>query len=118
MRATVRYIPQMPNVNSARKTPVSVAIDGRYCALLLNERWNWGRFVRLCQFVEMTPEEVASIVMMPHRWLRDYEKNHTLPDTEASRPIALLLTILENHWMGKMCSDVISDPFPEIGVKA
>ncbi len=115
MPSTLPYVPTLPNAGSKNRTPASVAIDGHYAGLLLVERWNWDRFARLCSFAAMTAEEVASIVMMPHAWISGYRETKTLPDSMCARPIALLLTILEAHWIGTLKpSDVIADPFPKI----
>lgn len=114
MRLVAPYIPGLPNAGSKHRTPASVAIDGHYAGLLLVERWNWGRFVQLCKFISMTPHEVASIVMMPHRWIPMYEERKTLPDIDGRRPVALLLTLFEAHVMGAMTSDVIRNPFPKL----
>lgn len=85
-----------------------------YAQLLLVERWTWDRFNRLCAFLRITPAELASTVMLPHRSLASFERSNRVP-THSARPVALLLTLLEAHCCGAMTKDVIANPFPKLG---
>ncbi len=107
------YIPPMPNTGSVHQTPASLMIDTHYCQLRLVERWSWERFVRLCQFLRMTPYEVASLVMLRHDTVETYHRNGRLSGT-GHRATALLLTLLEARVMAAWTEDVIARPFPDL----
>jgi hypothetical protein len=109
------YATPLPNVGSERQTPASLAIDVHYAKLQLVERWQWERFVRLCKFLRLTPAELASLVLLPHRYLCGYEKQNTLPLYYShAQSVALTLTLLESHLCGEVTKDVISNPFPKL----
>ena len=114
IRGVAPYIPKMPNEGSEHQTPASLAIDLHYASLLITERWNWERYVRLCCFVKMTPWEVASIVRMPHAMVAHFKEEKTLVGRRGAHAITLLLTILEAHWYAGFTTDIIPDPFPTI----
>ncbi len=107
------YVPSLPNKDSTGQTPSSLYIDCHYANLLLVETWTHPRFVRLCQLLKMTPCEVASLVMMPHRVLPAFERENILK-CQGARPITLLLTIIENQLLSSSLADSIPNPFPDL----
>ncbi len=116
MPKQVDYLPPLPNKGSVGQTPASLAIDGHYANLLLVERWDWERYVRLTNFLRLTPHELASLVLLPHRYLDEYASKNGLPMAyNFARPIAMLLTLVEAQVTGHLTKDVIEDPFPNIG---
>lgn len=103
----------LPNEGSRHQSPTTLLIDSHYATLLLPHRWTWDRFIRLCEFAQWTPYELASIVMLPHRYVDQYREGGRLP-----RPIAmqtgLFLSLVEHRLMGHLAYDTISDPFPTL----
>lgn len=109
------YTPNLPNSNSNLATPGSRVIDIHYANLLLIERWTWERYTRLCEFLKMTPAELASLCLMPHSWLARYEERNSIPTGagySGARSIALILALVEAHAMQRITKDVITNPFP------
>lgn len=110
-----RYKPVLPNKGSAGQTPASLAIDVHYARLMLVERWNWERFVKLCTFLKMTPYEVASLVLLPHQCVEAYRAKNVLPMRRPhASSVALSLTLLEAYLMRGLTEDIISSPFPDL----
>lgn len=112
-RRELGYIPPMPNQDSRHQTPASLMIDTHYAQLRLMERWTWDRYVRLCQFLRMTPWEVASLVMLRHGSIDTFRRKGRL-SIQGHRAAALVLTILEAHVMREWTSDVIENVFPNL----
>lgn len=110
------YAPKrLPNEGSNGQTPASLAIDVHYAKLMLVERWNWERFVKLCTFLKMTDCEVASLVLLPHRALVGYKLMNRLPLIRShASSVALSLTLLEAYLMRGLTKDVIESPFPDL----
>lgn len=109
------YVPDMPNAGSPHQTPSTLLIDAHYAQLLLVERWTWERFTRMCAFLQVSPAELASAVLLPHRFLDAYKRENKIPSRIGSGPaIALVLTLLETHCCGAMTRDVIENPFPDL----
>lgn len=110
-----KYIPELPNPNSGGQTPASLAIDIHYMNLLLVERWNWERYVKLCVFLKMTEYEVASLVRLPHKYIERYREGYTLPMYRGfSESVALTLTILESYLMKGVSPDIVENIFPNL----
>jgi hypothetical protein len=101
-------IPTLPNVDSPYRTPTTLMIDARYSELMLIDRWTWDRFARLCQYLEMTAYEMASIVMMPHHSVEKWKESNILT-CQSARHIALLLTLIEFNVCRELGDAV--DPF-------
>lgn len=111
----LRYKPVLPNQGSAGQTPASLAIDVHYARLMLVERWDWERFVKLCTFLKMTPFEVASLVQLPHQYVERYRAKNVLPMRRAhAASVALSLTLLEAYLMRGLTEDIIEKPFPDL----
>ena len=109
------YEPTLPNVKSERATAASRLIDIHYANLLLIERWNWDRYITLCQFLKVTPVELASLCLIPHTWLgRFKEENQLNASNGGARAVALILTLVEAHAMKAISKDVIENPFPSL----
>lgn len=104
-------ISQLPNYGSPHQTPASLLIDTHYARLQLVERWSWERYARLCQFLQYTPWELGSLVMLRHAAIESYRRTSRLPGSNP-RAVALILTLLEAHVMGQWVDDVIANPFP------
>jgi hypothetical protein len=114
-----KYVPPLPNIGSDGQTPASLAIDVHYARLFLVERWTWERFVRLCHFLKMTSCEVASLALLPHRYIPLYQERNVLPLPRAhAASVALSLTLLEAYLMRGLTDDVVSQPFPDLNVVA
>jgi hypothetical protein len=112
-----RYVAPLPNMGSTGQTPASLAIDIHYAKLLLVERWTWERFVRLCHFLKMTSCEVASLVLLPHRHMAEYQRRNTLPLLRPhAASVALSLTLLEAYLMRGLTDDVVPNAFPDLNV--
>lgn len=68
--------------------------------------------MRLCNLMKMTPYEMASLVMLPHKLVDMFERRNRI--SRPSRSSALVLTILEAHVLGEVHHDVIKNPFPDL----
>lgn len=109
------YKLRLPNEGSPGQTPASLAIDVHWAKLMLVKRWDWERFVKLCQFLKMTDCEVASLVMLPHSKILPYKHRNLLPLSAAhAESVALNLTLLEAYLMRGLTEDVITNPFPDL----
>ena len=109
------YSPTLPNAESKSATAASRLIDAHYANLLLIERWNWDRYITLCQFLKLTPAELASLCLMPHKWLAAFKDGNLIPNRSSSgRAVALILTLIEAHAMKAISKDVIENPFPTL----
>lgn len=107
------YEPPLPNAKSDVTTPASRLLDIHYANLLLIERWNWDRYITLCQFLKLTPAELASLCLMPHAWLERFKEENRIPHTAGgARAVAFILTLIEAHAMKAISKDVIENPFP------
>jgi hypothetical protein len=104
---------QLPNENSPHQTPASLMIDTHYAQLGLVDRWGWERYVRLCQFLQMTPWEVASLVTLSHKAVAGFKRRGRMSGY-GTRGVALVLTLLEAHVMAAWTADVIANPFPDL----
>lgn len=111
----VVYVPPMPNEKSRHQTPASLAIDLHYANLLLVERWDWDRYSRLCNLLKLTPHEMASLVLLPHKYVERFRELNGLPMNYAhARAVGLILTLLEAHLCKHISKDVIENPFPKL----
>ena len=109
------YQLRLPNTGSPGQTPASLAIDIHWAKLMLVKRWDWERYVKLCQFLKMTDCEVASLVMLPHAKIGAYKRRNLLPLHAAhAESVALNLTLLETYLMRGLTDDVIKNPFPDL----
>lgn len=109
------YRTTLPNAGSKGQTPASLAIDVHYLNIMLVERWNWPRFVKLCAFLKLTPCELASIVFFPHRQIPSYETRGFLPlASHHASAVAMHLTLLEAHVMKGATTDLIENPYPNL----
>jgi hypothetical protein len=116
-RKKIPYSLALPNPDSDGQTPSSLAIDIHYMNLMLVERWDWERYVKLCNFLKMTAYEVASLVLLPHKNVPAYRAKNLLPMRRAhAASVALSLTLLEAYLMRGLTEDVISNPFPNLNV--
>jgi hypothetical protein len=104
--------PSLPN-GREHQTPASLYIDSWYSKIEIVERWSWERYVQLCNTLRMTPFEMASLVCMPHTAVVKFEANNCLPP-EGRRPIALLLTLVEAHFLSELVPDVVKEIFPDL----
>ena len=107
----------MPNAGSPRATPAWLAVDLSYEEKAIWSRWTHERFVRLCKFLNLTPEELASVACIPHRTLGQLEeRNHLYIGHMPNRAGALILTMLEAHVCQHFTDDVVKDVFPNLNV--
>lgn len=103
------------NLGSKGQTAASVMLDTHWSMMRLESRWTWERFVRLAKFLEMTPYELASLVMLRHQDVPSYlERGMMHPKHRTTRLIALFLQLVENHVMGAWDPAVVLDPFPHL----
>lgn len=107
------YIAPMPNAGSEHQTAASLMIDTRYAMLRIVERWSWERYVRLCQFLRMTPFEVASLALMSHEKVERFHRDGRLSGP-GFRAVGMVLTLIEGHVMAKWTDDIIKNPFPDL----
>jgi hypothetical protein len=101
------------NCDSPHQTPATIIYDSHWYQLRLVSRWNWERYIRLCQFLQHTPYELASLVMMKHSAVDAFRERNRLVSGHP-KATALLLTLLEAHVMKAWTNDVIENPFPNL----
>jgi hypothetical protein len=105
----------LPNAGSKKATPASLRVDLEYERKNIWGRFTWERFVRLCNLLTLTPEELASVACIPHRALPLFEKNnHLFNGRSPDRSGALVLTLLEAHVAGHLTKDVVENAFPNL----
>jgi hypothetical protein len=105
----------LPNAGSKKATPASLRVDLEYERKNIWGRWVWERYVRLCNLLKLTPEELASVACVPHRALPLFERNnHLFNGRSPDRSGALVLTLLEAHVAGHLTKDVVENPFPDL----
>lgn len=105
----------LPNAGSKKQTPASLRVDLEYERKNIWGRFTWERFVRLCNLLKLTPEELASVACISHRAIPQFERNnHLYNGRSPDRAGALVLTLLELHVAGHLTSDVVPDPFPDL----
>lgn len=118
MAGKLEFTPTLPNLGSKYQTAASLAIDIHYMNLMLVQRWDWARYVKLCTFLRMTACEVASLVLLPHKAVEKYERKNILPLRPAhASSVALNLTLLEAFLMRGLTEDIVSNPFPDLNKK-
>lgn len=106
---------RLPNARGKNQTPASLKIDLHYAHLRIYERWNWDRFVRLANFLGVTPYELGSIVCIQHRSIDAFKSENRLKvGRRADRAAALVLTLLEAHCQKLYSDDIIENPFPTL----
>lgn len=103
----------LPNLQSAHQTVASRLVDTHFARLGLVQRWTWDRFIRLANFLEMTPWELASMVMLKHDAVESYKRRSQLP-VRNPQPTAFLLTLIESRAMKGWTTDIIENPFPNL----
>lgn len=103
----VFYRPVLQNKSSPYKTAATLRIDLHYAKLGIIARWDWRRYARLAQFLNLTIYELGSTICLPHATVEN-AKNRNKFDG----PVCLLLTLLEAQAMMTYTNDVIRNPFP------
>lgn len=103
----------LPNRASRRQTLISRYFDLHYSSLDLLGRWTWERFARLCDFLKLTPEEVASLALLPHARLTFFKERNHIGGNDYM-PHAMMLTLLEARVLKNFSVDVIDNPFPDM----
>lgn len=88
-------------------------IDTSYASLNLVPRWNWIRFMRLANFLKLTPWELASLAIIRHEALDSYKRRGALPMMNPA-PTALILTLIEAQALKGWTDDIIPNPFPNL----
>jgi len=106
---------KLPNEKSKDATAASTNVDLHYEQLGIWARWTLERFNRLCRFLNLTPEELASVACIPHSSLARLRRdNHLYVNREKDRSGALVLTLIEASVLDGYSTDLIDDPIPNI----
>lgn len=107
--------PVLQNSKSKLQTPASLLFDLHYAKLGIIPRWDWDRFNRLARFLNITIGELASLVLLPHSYLRStaFPLHNRLPGSTC-----LLLTLIEAQMMKSYTDDIIENPIPKHGSQA
>lgn len=88
-------------------TSASLIIDAHYARLGLRKLWGPQRVQRLCSFLRMTHEELASLLHMKGSVF----KMQLTSMKPFSGPVCLLLTVLEHRYLKDYAPDTISNIF-------
>jgi len=84
------------------KTPASLAIEIFYKSHNLKDKWNEKRVKRLCGFLRLSEEELASLIGIPvDTFYRQLSRR------DIYLPACILLTIMEDFFLGEYVSDTI-----------
>lgn len=81
----------------------SLLIDIHYKDLGIKEMWDTRRVERLCSLLEVTHDELASMMMFEHSEMKKCLKHDEFPG-----PVCLLLTLVENFTVGAIVPDPAS----------
>lgn len=116
MAFTRKFGTLRPRINSGsiHQTTASLLIDLHYENLQLINRWNWVRFARLCNFMQLTPYELGSLVLMRHDVVDQYRNQGTTYLIHGSRATVLLLTLIEAYMMKGWTDDIVENPLPSL----
>lgn len=106
-------VSSLPNHGSLHQTPASLMIDVHWASLGLIRRWTWERFVRLANFLQLTPWELASMAMIKHPALEGFKRRGILPIQNA-QSTALILTQIEASALKGYSKDIIENPWPKL----
>jgi DNA-binding transcriptional regulator YiaG len=87
-------------------TPASTAIDLHYGRINLVKRWKRDRIERLCGYLKLSQNELASLMAVPHATFQKYTVAGRFPP-----PVCLLLTIMEGKYLNGIAPDVIPNVF-------
>ena len=99
--------PQLKSTKNPEATSASLIIEAHYAKLGLQKLWDAKRVYRLCSFLRMTHEELASLLHMKGSVFQMQLKS-TKP---FSGPVCLLLTILEHRYLKDYAPNTISNIF-------
>ena len=99
--------PKLKGTTNPDATSASLIIDAHYAKLGLQKLWDANRVYRLCSFLRMTHEELASLLHMRGHVFK-MQLNSMKP---FSGPVCLLLTILEHKYLKDFAPDTISNIF-------
>ena len=98
---------RLKGITNPDATSASLIIDAHYAKLGLQKLWDAKRVHRLCSFLRMTHEELASLLHMKGSVFKMQLKSMR----PFSGPICLLLTILEHRYLKDYAPDTISNIF-------
>jgi hypothetical protein len=99
--------PKLKGTKNPEATSASLIIDAHYAKLGLRKLWDAQRVNRLCSFLRMTHEELASLLHLKGSLFR-MQCQSMKP---LSGPVCLLLTILEHRYMSEYAPDTIPNIF-------
>lgn len=99
--------PKLKTTKNPEATSASLIIEAHYAKLGLQKLWDARRVYRLCSFLRMTHEELASLLHMDGGVFQMQLKS-TKP---FSGPVCLLLTILEHRYLKDYAPDTIPNIF-------
>jgi hypothetical protein len=85
------------NEGSKHHSATTKRIDGHFDSLDLYSTWNWPRFCRLADFLRITHYELASLVLLPHRYVGRYEETNRIPGN-SPHAIAYILSLYESQY--------------------
>lgn len=83
-----------------------MAMDIHHAKTDINGRWDAERFLRLASFLELTPHEMASMLMIRHKTMDTLIANN-MDIRGGNRSLYLLLSIIEQAYMGHLIGDPI-----------
>ena len=99
--------PNLRGTKNPDATSASLIFEAHYAKLGLQKLWDSKRVNRLCSFLRMTHEELASLLHMRGSVFQ-MQLNSMRP---FSGPVCLLLTILEHRYLQDYTKDTISNIF-------
>jgi len=86
-------------------TPASALVDVHYMKLGIHKLWNPQRLHRLCGVLQLTPHEVASLVMLSHQDMDKFLSTGNFPSI-----VSWALTLIETCIVPNTLKDY---PIPE-----
>lgn len=110
MRTNDHILPHLPNKDSRHKTPRSQLFDLHWCKLGVHRRWSDEQFIRLANFCNLTPYELASYVGIPHREIERFlERGGRLVG-----PAAIWLSFVEHQLIGSLTNNTVAVTGPPL----
>jgi hypothetical protein len=101
--------PYLPNTKSKHRTSLTMLFDMHWAKLGVHRRWTPERFVRLANFHNWTPYELASFVGMPHSEIERFLDR----GGRIVGPAAIWLTRVEHDSMGTLTHETVNAASPQ-----
>ena len=112
-----RFVRRSEYLNEgSSSTATTMAMDIHHAKMDTNGRWDRERFLRLASYLELTPHEMASMLLIKHSTM-DRLLASDLRVNGGNKSLYLLLSIIEQTYMGTLIGDPIELLPPQVKVR-